>query len=192
MESTAIYRFKFSQEVIDELNYFGTLHQYDDRIEFKESWNKWLLNPDVFCLLGKEVERLRLMGCRGNIMDKMFKSSRYYHRKRVLHKKTQENDTDKKRKHYVHLNKSMLRLMDDHILSCDSAIQPPSSYFIDFCTKNREDIIREIEYLVSLSPDKESKGEGEEEEIDATYCMNKIKKTYKTRLFKQNHDKQKV
>ena len=40
--SINIYRFKFTQEFMDEIHKFAKVHQYDDRHIFKEAWTIWL------------------------------------------------------------------------------------------------------------------------------------------------------
>jgi hypothetical protein len=32
------YRYKFDNDITDELSYFAKIHQYDDRHAFKEAW----------------------------------------------------------------------------------------------------------------------------------------------------------
>jgi hypothetical protein len=160
-----IFRFKFSPLVIEELQYFGKLHQYDDRKMFKESWEKWIRSSAISSLFQTEIERLLSLGCRGNILDKMFKSSRYYHRK-VKAKESKRN-----RCPYIHLDKSFLHVIDSHITHRRTGF-PPSLYFQNFCLNHRDDIIRQIHSLMEHDAC-----------ADATQSMNKIKKTYKTRLF---------
>ena len=35
---TVIYRFKFTEQFMEELYKFSKIHQYDDRKDFKEAW----------------------------------------------------------------------------------------------------------------------------------------------------------
>ena len=39
--SLKIFRYKFTKEVTDMLTYFGKLHQYDCRNDYKEAWKDW-------------------------------------------------------------------------------------------------------------------------------------------------------
>ena len=39
---THIYRYNFDNEFVKELYIFAKIHQYDNRIDFKEGWNIWV------------------------------------------------------------------------------------------------------------------------------------------------------
>ena len=81
----AIYRFKFDDSFVDILNTFSKVHQYDSRTDFKEAWKLWLEeNNDA---VETESRRLINSGYEGDIIDKMFKSARYYFRKKRTKKK---------------------------------------------------------------------------------------------------------
>jgi hypothetical protein len=75
-DSYAIFRYKFTQEFMDQLYQFSKIHQYDDRKSFKEAWLQWVIDNEE--LVGSEVTRLADLGYKGDIIDKMFKSGRYY------------------------------------------------------------------------------------------------------------------
>ena len=160
-----IYRYKFTIEFMEELYRFSKIHQYDHRHDFKEAWNVWI-NENEECVYS-EVRRLMNIGYDGDILDKMFKSARYYFRKKNMDKKEL-----KKRKVYIGTNKELIEAMDSHIQS--SLVQrdyKPSAGFLDFCKKNTELIKEEIQILVK-------NGMTETAEI-----QDKIKKTYKNRYF---------
>ena len=77
---TSIYRFKFTPEFTQLLFEFSKLHQFDDRHTFREAWEVWLEdNNDEVC---KETRYLSNLGYEGDVLDKMYKSSRYYFRKK--------------------------------------------------------------------------------------------------------------
>ena len=76
-----IYRFKFTQEFMEELHQFSKIHYLDNRKDFKEAWTKWS-EEEKKDLIEKEIKRLNDLGFHGDILDKMFKSARYYFRKR--------------------------------------------------------------------------------------------------------------
>lgn len=134
------YRFKFEKNVINELNYFAKLHQFDDRISFKENWTKWTEQSNIHSMITAECDRLSNNGCTGNIVNKMFKSARYYHRKKTgpsyneeltedQQSLTDKNDEyssklpavvivqTKKRNKYNALSRQLLEAMDSHITS---------------------------------------------------------------------------
>ncbi len=84
--SNTIYRYKFTEDFMVDLNKFAKIHQYDDRKDFKEAWLTWVEdNKDI---VDEEIHRLLYLGYEGDILDKMFKSARYYFRKKSTEKKT--------------------------------------------------------------------------------------------------------
>ena len=160
-----IYRYKFTNEFTEELFKFSKIHQYDHRRDFKEAWEKWM---DVNCdLIDGEVRRLTNIGYDGDIIDKMFKSARYYFRKKSTEKKEL-----KKRRVYVGTQKDLLEAMDDHIkTNITSGDFKPSDGFDDFC-KNNIDILKEQINMLCRSGF-----------TDSNEIKLKIKKTYKNRYF---------
>jgi len=105
------FHFHFSEEMTEQFAYFAKLHQFDDRIAFKENWQSWIRGADVADCISRETERLMEEGYTGNILNKMFKSVRYYYRK-----KPANTPEPKKRKEYESLSQEVLRQMDEHIL----------------------------------------------------------------------------
>lgn len=163
MEQTNIYRYKFAEEVAEELDRFSKVHQYDDRKTFKEAWTEW--TTDYEDLISAEVRRLTNLGCEGDIVDKMFKSARYYYRKKSTVKKAPAE-----RRNYVGVQKELLDAMDKYIQENNSK---PAIGFVDFCKAHMELLKAEIDIL-------RKNGITERQEI-----QNKIKKTYKNRYFMQ-------
>lgn len=159
-----IYRYKFTQEFAGELFKFSKIHQYDHRKDFKEAWNKWVEENED--LVNREYRRLSNLGYDGDIMDKMFKSARYYYRKKNL-----EEKKPVERRIYVGSQKDMLDAMDEHIISNLSREFKPSDGFDEFCKKNVDSIKSQITLLCQS-------GYTDVNEIKA-----KIKKTYKNRYF---------
>jgi hypothetical protein len=182
---TPIYRYEFTQEFIENLSRFSKIHQYDDRHVFKESWDSWIQENSE--LVNQEIIRLHNLQYDGDILDKMFKSARYYFRKKGTEKKA-----PKERKSYISFSKQILDCMDEHIFENTQQSQQtqknqkdpkdpkdqtiknqvkPSVSFIDFCQTNKEVIKETISYL-------NQQGIKDLEEI-----QNKVKKTYKNRYF---------
>jgi hypothetical protein len=163
----AIFRYKFTQEFMDHLYQFSKIHQYDDRKSFKEAWLQWVIDNDE--LVGSEVTRLSDLGYKGDIVDKMFKSGRYYFRKKST-KKTEL--PPQQRKHYVCIKKEMLDEMDTHIArNIRTDNYKPSDGFSDFCNCNMELLKTCISNLI------------EQGMKDSEVIREKIKKTYKNRYF---------
>ena len=83
--SNMIYRFKFTEDFMSELYKFSKIHQFDDRKDFKEAWKIWTEENEQ--IIDSEMCRLLHLGYNGDVLDKMFKSARYYFRKKGTEKK---------------------------------------------------------------------------------------------------------
>jgi len=152
-----IYRFKFTLEIMNKLNEFSKINQYNDRISFKENWNEWLnINNE---LIENECKRLFNLQYKGNIIDKMFKSARYYYRK-----KSNETKQPIERKGYSHLPKEILEKIDI-FLYLNQNIKPKDS-FNNFWNENYE--------LLNNNNNNATEN---------LLIKNKIKKTFKNRYF---------
>ena len=161
-----IFRFKFSQPFVDEMYVFSKVHQYDSRHDFKDAWNIW--TEDNAELISVEIKRLENMNYQGDIMDKMFKSARYYFRKKSTVKKDPSE-----RGIYVNLDKELLYAMDEHINRniLSNIKMKPSESVKEFQQINAEYIKEKTQHLC------------QEEGFDESMIENKIKKTYKNRYF---------
>jgi len=160
-----IFRYKFDEEFTKQLYQFSKIHQYDHRKDFKEAWNIWIEENDE--LVNKEAKRVIELGYKGNVFDKMFKSARYYFRKKSTEKKE-----PKKRRVYIGIQSELLTAMDKHIsFNKKNEDYKPSNGFDDFCKNNVELLKIEVSNLCK-------NGIKDPEEI-----KTKIKKTYKNRYF---------
>ena len=160
-----IFRYKFTDEFTGELFKFSKIHQYDHRKDFKEAWNIWTEDNDG--IVSEEVRRLTNLGYDGDILDKMFKSARYYFRKKSTEKKEPV-----KRRDYIGIQKDLLDAMDDHIKSNISDDNyKPSEGFDEFCKANIDLLKEEVNILCRNGF------------TNSTEIKNKIKKTYKNRYF---------
>lgn len=160
-----IYRYKFTVEFMEMLYQFSKIHQYDERPIFKEEWNKWVEENDE--KVSEEVKRLDGLGYEGDIIDKMFKSARYYFRKKSSSKKE-----PKQRRVYVSCKKDILDAMDSHIeKGMQTPEYKPSEGFDDFCSNNKDLLKDEILHLI------------ESNITNTKEIMSKVKKTYKNRYF---------
>jgi hypothetical protein len=160
-EFNMIYRFKFTEDFMIELYKFSKIHQYDDRKDFKEAWKKWTEENEE--IIDSEMCRLLRLGYNGDVLDKMFKSARYYFRKKGTEKKE-----PKQRRPYISVNRELLEAMDLHIE--ENSFQPKDG-FADFCKKN-ELLLKETITLIFEQGIK-----------DKDIIEDKIKKTYKNRYF---------
>ena len=160
----SIYRYKFTNEFIEELYKFSKIHQYDHRKDFKDAWEKWVDENDL--IINEEVNRLTELGYDGDILDKMFKSARYYFRKKGTEKKEPVA-----RRSYIGTSKELIEIMDEHIKRNISKEFKPSNGFEEFCKENIDLLKEEITRLISCNIK------------DANEIKKKIKKTYKNRYF---------
>ena len=162
-----IYRYKFSDEFIEELYKFSKIHQYDHRKDFKDAWELWI--DDNSQLIFKESTRLTELGYDGDILNKMFTSARYYFRKKGTEKKE-----PRMRCSYIGTQKELLDAMDNHItlnLNIREHVFKPSTGFTEFCKKNIELLQEEVALLIKFNV------------VSSDEIKKKIKKTYKNRYF---------
>ena len=159
-----IYRFKFTEDFMAELYKFAKIHQYDHRKDFKEAWTKWTDENDE--IITNETERLLALGYKdeANIDDKMFKSARYYFRK-----KSPVKPEPKQRRQYISVDPELLAAIDEHIIVNNEC--KPEAAFILFCKDNEQILRQSIGQICSQGIN------------DAQLIQQKIKKTYKNRYF---------
>lgn len=162
-----IYRYKFSETVVSILTEFGKTHQYDPKKIYKEAWETFIVDNEE--LLQREARRLYELGYIGDCYDKMYKSARYYFRKKSLTK------TDpKQRRKYISCDRDVLDAMDQHIsnnIKEKGNNFKPSDGYDDFVMNNQNMILEEITRMI------------ESGFTDKTAIVKKIKKTYKNRYF---------
>jgi hypothetical protein len=160
-----IYRFKFTEVFMEQLYNFSKIHQYDERKDFKEAWQTWTEENET--IIDEEMRRLLNLGYDGDVLDKMFKSARYYFRKKSAEKKE-----PKQRRQYISVNRELLNAMDKHIEeNIYNTDYQPKTGFIKFCNDN-EKILKETISKIFEQGIKESQ-----------IIEDKIKKTYKNRYF---------
>lgn len=103
------FRFKFSNDVCDALMVFSQQHKFDSKEDFKENWDVW--TSDYSDVIQNERNRLEQIGYKGKIIDKMYKSVRYYYCK----KHTSREQPQEKRRKYISKNKEFIDLIDGFI-----------------------------------------------------------------------------
>jgi len=167
------FRHNFSESIMKALYGFAKMHQYDARNDYKDAWKDWTENNEQ--VIREEEERLKGNGFTGDFQDKMYKSGRYYFRKK---KDFGERKKESRvRRQYIALDNELIDKMDTHIARNERGLKP-AICFETFCMIYEEDINMEEERLFeeyNLLPDTYSK---------------KLKKTYKNRYF-QNKNKNK-
>lgn len=118
-------------------------------------------------MIDNECKRLKSEGYVGSPTDKMYKSARYYFRKR-----SNAKEKPKKRRKYVSLDPTMITLMDEHIYTRSRLPDfKPAIAFDNFCDSFRNQITNEITRLYTLKSLSESE------------ISDKFKKTYKNRYY---------
>lgn len=165
MNQSLIFRYKFTEDFMKELYNFSKVHQYDDRKSFKESWNSWVEDNEE--VVESEIKRLNELGYDGDILDKMFKSARYYFRKKSV-----EPKEVKPRRQYITIDRELLYSMDNHIrenMYCQD--YQPKTAFISFCIENESVVKNTLQNILNQGIS------------DGNLIQDKIKKTYKNRYF---------
>jgi hypothetical protein len=161
----AIFRFKFTEEFMEELYKFSKIHQYDERKDFKEAWQLWV--DENVELIDTESRRLNMLGYEGDILTKMFKSARYYFRK-----KSTVPVEPKQRRQYISVNHELLEAMDTHVkTNIRTNGYQPKTGFVSFCKENEVILKQTITNIF------------EQGIKDAETIQTKLKKTYKNRYF---------
>lgn len=158
---TAIYRFKLSDSIYTIITNFAKLHQYDERKDYKEAW-KVLVEANEM-QFSAETKRLTRLGYKGDVIDKMYKSGRYYFKSKSS---TEEVKCRLKKTTTIKLSKYVLETIDSHIKSKPGPGKPADRYN-DFCKDHKDIISRESVSLDCTEPE----------------LMAKIKKSYKNRYF---------
>ncbi len=160
--STQTLRHDFGEKFMEELKHFAIVHKYDDRKIFKEVWNKWANQDSIKMQIDEEVQRLQNAGYKGDVLDKMFKSARYYFRKK------EDNIEPVERKQYVSLCPRFLEQIDIFIVELlKSRAHSPASAYEEFCKNKKELVISQITILSDMESDE--------------VCL-KLKKTFKNRF----------
>lgn len=161
-----VFRFKFSEKIIENIKEFSRIHKFDEKDDFKDAWELWCKNNEN--IIEEEKQLLESNGFIGDIIDKMYKSARYYYCK-----KSNVKNPPKERRKYVSLNKEVLLLIDRHIqnnIEKNNNYKPSNGYneFITTILSNHEN-----KYIDEL------KNNG----LSIDEINNKLKKTYKNRYF---------
>ena len=163
------FRFKFSPEFTEDLSNFAKIHKHDDTKTFKTHWNKWIEKNQAD--VNQEITILRGHGYTGDVMDKMYKSARYYYKN-----KSDKDNEPKKRRKYVSLSREVISSMDEHIeRNMGKDDYSPALGFEGFI----EQIDQEIQELINVTKDTNN--------ISKEDMELKMKKTYKNRYFIKTH-----
>ena len=166
-----VFRFKFNSELTDKIDYFSKLHQHDERTTYKEEWKKWTETPEMLDIMMSESERLYRLGYTENINNKMYRSSRYYFRKK--------KDEVKERATFVrssyNVSKDFITLMKNYIENEKLSINfSPKTAYINFIDINKDNYETEIQNLTTNGFSNQD-------------AIIKIKKTFKNQHYQSIH-----
>ena len=160
-----IYRYKFDKNFTDKVYDFSKENKNLNKEQFKDNWDRWKVSNET--LINSEVERLKTIGCTGDIENKMFRSSRYYFSKK-------NEKEPKQRRKYVSLDRDFIEIVDNHILlqfANTNTISSPKDCYKNFCEHNVSNIDTEINRMF------------EDDNFDKDEGSKKIKKAYKNRYY---------
>ena len=157
------FRFNVSPEMYKLLESFNNKNKDKSRKEYSQEWEKFIeSNNDI---IQTEERRLANLGFEGNIQKKLFTSVKYYIGKKTAAKEPKE------RRQYVHIDKSILNKMNDHInTNKETPGFKPSRGYTEFCEMYESDLIIEKTRLQTF-------------DLNIEDVELKIKKTYKNRYF---------
>ena len=162
------YRFKFSKDFLENLKEFTRIHKFDNAKVFKENFNEWKdENKDV---ISREVLYMRNIGYEGDVIEKMYKSARYYFKN-----KSDEKVKPKKRRQYIGIDIILKDKMDEFIqnkLNGKGETPKPADAYTEFIENSSNKLILSSEKtrLISFGLDEEG-------------VNKKFKKTFKNRYF---------
>jgi len=175
-------RYKFNDNIVELLKDFVKIHNQESKKDYKESWKNWLNEENIKSEMESEKSRLIKMGMTGDILDKMYKSARYYYSKQLR----KETTLPKERKQYIGLSREILYKIDEQILrgiksnikeeSGDKHVSKftPAKSYLNYIEENPETLKSLIEVESETIEGKRLQQE------DAT---KRLKKTYKNRFY---------
>jgi hypothetical protein len=174
-----ICRYDFSPDMENKLREFARIHQYDERKQLKENWQKWQNQEENCKAIAAETSRLVNIGYTGDVIIKMFTSIRYYYMKKNARPKLLDEE-EKPRKNYVSCSPMILEIIDNHVHHQIESFKEgkveeeekicqfvPAKLYLDFCKKHPQEILNEIKLLKDY--------------MDQEDIILKLKKTYKNR-----------
>ena len=168
------FRYDFTEEVGNILKDFSDKHESESGKEFQKSWNIWIVTDEIESILKEECNRLLNDGYKDDVWDKMYKSARYYYKKKTKKEKIIKD----KIKHTNRFSTIFLKTMDDAIKQQlnreieemnQITISQPKSY-ANYCNSNKENLLNEFKRI------RQEKG-SIPDDIDI-----KLRKTYKNRF----------
>lgn len=173
------YRFDFSSEVGELLAEFSDNHENEKYKMFQLSWKIWTNEEVIRKILVNECNRIEKEGYKGDIWDKMYKSARYYYKKRALVNKVDDNNIIVKRGPNIKFSTNYLKQLNENIVSQlndnlnDKNIITLSQVeaFDTFCKSHKTHIIDELRLV------KQKNGELPQD------IVKKVKKVFRNHFY---------
>lgn len=161
------YRFKFSKGFLENLKEFTRIHKFDQPKAFKENFETWKEENDE--TVSREINYMRNMGYEGDVIEKMYKSARYYFKN-----KSNEKTKPKKRRQYIGIDIMLKDKMDEYIQEkVDNKVEcKPATVYDEFMENVQHKLLLDTE-----TTRLKSFGMSDDEVI------KKFKKTFKNRYF---------
>ena len=145
------FRYDFSSEVGDLLAKFSDDHETEKYKIFQSSWNSWINTDEVREILTKECNHLQKEGYIGDVWDKMYKSARYYYKKRgQINKEDKNTRTERSPKikfsanYLKQVNESILSQLNKNITDNNIINLSNTEAFNEFCKSNKTEIVEEL------------------------------------------------
>ena len=125
-----IYRFKLDINIINIISSFAKQNQHALQKDYKEEWKKFIEENKE--LITREENRLKSLGYQGDVIEKMYKSGRYYFK----NKNPDKTVVKKTRKKYERINNKIRKLIKEDVdESIKQKIKPADAYE-NYITKN--------------------------------------------------------
>jgi len=117
-KNTMTFHFNASDECAKLLSDFARIHREAKNKIFRRAWDEWILLPDVSPILEKETSALLEAGYKGDPLEKMYSSARYYYRKKALKEENQAEELREAtpRKQYELSDARLLDQISNHII----------------------------------------------------------------------------
>ena len=143
------YRFKISNdELYEEMVLFADKNRFLNKVDLKEAYEEWIEYPEITTMIRAEEEMLKWnqydLG-KNTIMQKIFKSIKYYHIKKITTKPTNDDQSSSKQtekiKTEIVFSKELLESVRQ-VLQNSQELKP-SQYYDKFVNEYIETIERE-------------------------------------------------
>ena len=142
MSKHQIFRFVFSKECMDKLEEFTKTHILEERVQFKTSWLKWIIDNQE--MINIESSILIAQGCQENIISKMFLCVRFYLKKKklaaVIEVKNEAYIEKKVETKTKHVSNEILLFVNNHIKETISLSISPADLYKDFIIKYKKEL----------------------------------------------------